>query len=344
MTLTLVQTHENGPRHPWLDTFCTHLQNLLIARSVPNLTELPHELIGIAILPMWVFLEPTINVGRKAANGLIPARLEWRDAGARSWSDPLVLADVSYGSDRVLEWRATGLGYGTSIPEVPTGRTTIECTDTTSQSGWDIEAGVWLPTKVTISAKSPMNTQDELRELRAHGEESRWAITDMLQRPAERAVEKACNRVSWEVSGFDHIHPVIDEEGRTQAVNELLYGREGTPTSHVIRLIDRCLLPSTFLRVEPHHYVRESLRRDATGIVRHMIGDPHIGPKVRRVLREDSPTDLDELIRIYRERYPNDQLSTERAAKAITAGHDVMSTHLPTDPTGERLLLPKEER
>jgi len=342
VSVPIVESHESGDRHPWLEVFCTHLQDMLVSRNLPEREDVPDGLYGLVVLPMWTYLEPRINVGPKADRGLIPARLEWREAGARDWSDPVVVAAIGYGYDRALEWRATGLGYGTTTSQVPMGCTIIECGAEEMQSGWDPEGGVFLPTRVVIPYLTGMDADNELRELRFKGEESRWMLTDMLQKPAERAAEKACRRVSWEVSGFDHVHPVIDEEMQHQVADELLYGLPGRPTSHVLRILDRCLLPSTFLRVEPHHYVRESLRRDAIGIIRRMIGDPHVGPKVRRIFREDSPVDIDDLVRRYREQYPHDQLSRDRALRAITAGHDVMSTHLPTDPTGERLILPRE--
>lgn len=331
-----IETREEGSRHRWLDEFCGHLDAVIAARAARRCA--PRGACGVAVLPAWAFMAPHVHVGPHGERGLLPARLEWTDSRCPAPEGTGAVITLARGERRELAWRATGLGYASP----PQGLTRIAAGAHDRQEGWDVGAGILLPARAEVAVEPAPSAQRQLRALADLERSEMWALREMLHKPARRAVESACHYVSWEVSGYSHVRPVLDPIDVERAVDEMVLGTGGRADSPVSRTIERCLLPSTFLHVEPYHYVRVSLRRDAIAVVRRMIGDPHIGPKVRRVMREEDPADLDELVAIYRERYPRDRLSKERAIRAITAGSDVMSLHLPMDTTGERTVAKKE--
>ena len=68
-----------------------------------------------------------------------------------------------------------------------------------------------------------------------------------------------------------------------------------------------------------------SLRSVAESAIRRRIGDPHVGRKVRRLLREETFAGLAELLACYRERWPGDAIGMRRVAAAV----EVMSVAAP---------------
>lgn len=82
-------------------------------------------------------------------------------------------------------------------------------------------------------------------------------------------------------------------------------------------MLERCLLPTTFARVDPQRYVMSTLRLAAETAIRWSVGDPHIGRKVREFAQQHSPQELEELVQGYREAFPSDHLSSRRAATAM---------------------------
>lgn len=68
----------------------------------------------------------------------------------------------------------------------------------------------------------------------------------------------------------------------------------------------------------------------AEELIRRTIGDPHIGRKVRRVMRAYNPASLDELLEIYRRTHPEDGAGRDRLLAAISAGKTVDATSTST--------------
>lgn len=341
---TVLTVRSPGKRHPWLERFCERLAAVSTA-DASHIADRDLREDALVVLPMWLYLVPETNVGSKANNGLIPSRIVWRHED-EDWSEDLRILQVSPDDGEViLRWQAPGLGW----KEPACGKLALRC-GPLREVVYDTQTGV--PSDVTAEPVCDVRTWAS--EAAHDGDHAAWELFEMLQVPARQATERACHNISWEIAGFRDgldgsvsldrpVRPVIDAVSLEAAATELGLGKDGAESSPVWRLLRRCLLPNSFVRVEPLHFVQVSLLRDATAIVRRMIGDPHIGPKVRRVMREVKPDTTEELLVAYHKRYPGDRLSMRRAMKALTAGPDAMTFHLVTDHTGNTLIQKRSE-
>jgi hypothetical protein len=94
----------------------------------------------------------------------------------------------------------------------------------------------------------------ELAQIAAAGRRARWDLLQLLERFTRAAVIKAHSRVSYEVAGpagTSSRPTVLDETDLEVAVDTLLLGEDGGRSSPVNRMLDRCLRPDTFRRVDP---------------------------------------------------------------------------------------------
>jgi hypothetical protein len=88
-------------------------------------------------------------------------------------------------------------------------------------------------------------------------------------------------------------------------------------------MLERGADPLTFRRVDPMHYFAVNIRARAEEAIRRRIGDPKIGPKIRRVQAKVQAETVDELIEAYRLIHPRDALARKRAIAALTAGPEI---------------------
>lgn len=303
-------------RHEWIDDLCTRLERVIIGQAAEDLLadEIPARA-ALVRAPVWRWLAPRIDMGRKTlrsdgATMLMPVRMTWQRSPLTLVTEPVELA-----------WSMVGLGHS--------GAGTVHVIPTTGAA--PVPTGDRFPTGGVVDA--PVMAGPELRaelaRLADDGHQARWEILMSFEHYVERAVHSAVVSVSYDIAGtgtVDGSEPdwVLDATGKQTVTDRMLLGQGDSP-GQVSRLVDRCLAPGAFVKVDPLRYVVTDLHRSAEQEVRRAIGDPRIGRKIRAVRRAMPSATLEELIAAYRERHPNDQLSTRRALAALTAGPDVMA-------------------
>lgn len=303
-----------GTRHEWIDELCARLERVLLGRVADELlaSELP-ERGALVVAPVWKWLAPRIDMGRKTrrADGdtmLMPVRMTWQPS-------PVVVVTAP----TAVAWSMVGLGHS-GAGEVKVVPVDGACPQATREK---------FPTDGELEVE--LLTQRELRarlgHLVADGRQARWDAVMSLEHYVNRAVHSAVVAVSYDVHGQSpgpELPWVLDETGKQAVADRMLLGSGESP-GRVAALLDRCLKPSAFVKVDPLRYVVKDLHRSAESEVRKTIGDPHIGRKIRAVQRTMPSAPMQEVIAAYRAAHPNDHLSTARATKALTSGADVMA-------------------
>lgn len=299
---------------PQLSVICSSLGDMVTAKSaadmLASIDEAP-ESGDLTIGPSWVWLEPKIDVGRKGktSSGEItkmPVRLHWLGGNVKV---------TERGTNPELQVRVVGLGHDTQISSrVLTIEDTIG--GIYASSVMDI-----APELVHFSAKGQL--ERNLRALINKGNHSRWELVNGLEPFALRKLKQANGRVAAELGEYKiHAAPkVLDELAIDDLLADLLCG-DGT-SSVIIRMLERGADPLTFRRVDPMHYFAVNIRARAEEAIRRRIGDPKIGPKIRRVQAKVQAETVDELIEAYRLIHPRDALARKRAIAALTAGPEI---------------------
>lgn len=299
---------------------CSYFEDIIVAQALP-VAPSGHGTFVIVTLPVWAWLPPKINIGRKArrADGrtmLMPVRMTW------STSHVIVLAQ---GESVECEWSMAGMGHkseGTTVLTWSGTRLTLD-----AMPGGEAE--------IRSAEVSAIGAEIALQRMTVAADEARWKATMRLQPNVERAVMRAVTVVSADVLGEDYdrtLRKVLDETAREKVRDVMMLGDEGSTGSAVSRLIDRCLAPGAFARVDPLMYLMRDLNRAAESHVRKHIDDPYIGRKIRKVHRSMPDASIEEIVAAYRELHPGDDLSVKRALRAMTSGPDPMSVaHLTDD-------------
>lgn len=308
-------------RHPSLDRLCAWFQAILHGRDADLILSDPDSIkdgTGIAVLPVWRWAHPLIEIGRKGIGYdgsvfLMPIRNDW-DGGS--------IALVN-GESRVVAYRSVGLGHQTAGQakliqrEGAAGKSKPE----------DLPS---LSSPVFVGAASRARTINSLKALSEAGKAARWELVTFIEPEVRTVTLRAHGAVSNEMglsSGV--VVPVLDGQGLESVINAMLLGEENDKgewkPGSVFRLIDLCLTPDCFRKVEPLRYMVKHLRRDAETAIRKKIGDPHIGPKVREVARQNPRAGVEEIVELYRQVYPRDRLSERRAQDALSVGPDAMA-------------------
>jgi hypothetical protein len=322
-----------GDRHGWLDPMCALLEKIIIGRHAGVLLEDPEKLpetAALAQLHIWWWTRPSAPVGRKdrSSDGgqlLLPVRINWAPA-------PVVV--LPPGTELAARWSAVGLGRS------GTGDTVLSI-DPAHTGGPGYPSGTQM---IGASAQFPLMTRRQLvvslRRAVADGRKARWEALMALQPWVDRAVRNAHTAVAWEIGGRqrpDRAAPaVLDPVGLDAVATRLMLGEDGHAGEGLVgNLLDRCLLPTTFSKVEPSRYIFTTLKRDAEQEIRREIGDPRIGPKVRAMMRTilaegASIAEMEaSLVGRYNTRYPYDMLSRRRASRALNAAADPMALARP---------------
>jgi len=325
-----------GDRHGWLDSMCTLLEKIIVGRHAGVFLEDPEglpETAALAQLPIWWWTRPSAPLGRKdrSADGghlLLPVRINWVPA-------PVVVLPA--GTELRARWSAVGLGRS------GTGETVLSIDPAhTGEPGYP--SGTQM---IGARAQFPQMTRRQLvvglRRLVTDGRQARWEALMALQPWVDRAVRNAHTAVAWEIGGREQpdlaAPAVLDPVGLDAVATRLMLGEDGHDGEGLVgNLLDRCLLPATFSKVEPSRYIFTTLKRDAEQEIRREIGD-RIGPKVRAMMRTilsegASIAEMEEqLVSRYNIRYPYDMLSHRRASRALNAAADPMAL---TRPLSER--------
>lgn len=318
--------NESAARHEWIDALCARLEKIIIGREASDLlAQAPDRAlspVALVTLPVWMWLPPRVDIGRKAvrADGremLMPVRLTW---------SPGPLLVLAAGQSATMTWHMTGLGHS-QFAEVTLRHDghRIEVTDGTLPAQLDLTGHLMGPGPLEVS----------LRELISRGRTARWDAIMSLEGYVEMAVTNAVTRVSADILDQDFVRGdfVLDRTALEQVRDTMLLGRvRETSTGDLLddkgavhRIIERCMRPGVFEKVDPLKYVVTDLYRQAEAEVRRHVDDPYIGRKIRRMQREMPGAPLTDVVAAYRQQYPGDDLSFKRAARALTSSRDAMA-------------------
>lgn len=324
--------------HPWSATWCELLGRILAGRAAADLErELAGRAVGVVVLPSFVLVDPKLDLGRKAlARGgrrlRFPARVIWTDLGDRTGqsvdghdaADHLGAVDpelygigptllAATGAERRVAWEAVGVGVRVS------GTTTICASQGTPQSPSRSTVALEpIPEAVVVAASTRRAATDELQRLVLDGQDAFWQARQMLERHGDWVLRRRLAAVTAEIAPGEG-ERLLDETDLEVVRDELLLGDAERRISPAYdRIIERCLAPGAFARVDPQHRVMRSLRSTTETALRRRIGDPHVGRKVRQLVSEEPLESLDELIARYGERWPKDRLGVRRIEAALS--------------------------
>ncbi|MHB8318098.1 MAG: hypothetical protein ACYDEP_02535 [Acidimicrobiales bacterium] len=165
-----------------------------------------------------------------------------------------------------------------------------------------------------------------LHEFAADGKAAYWEILTDIEQHLRWAFQRAHSAVSAELFPSEQ-RPVLDPVTQETLLTTLLLGDLDDNNGMVSRLIERCLTPKKFQRVDPEKYVVTALFSASETAIRRRIADPHIGRKIRRFANANEDLDdLEALVSEYVTAYPKDRLSTKRAEAALTVDQRVPRT------------------
>lgn len=322
MSAAIAEDFVSSPeRHPGLSAVCGWLEKIIHGRAAEAILEAAEtipENSGIAVLPVWAWRTPLIAVGRKGrAFGtgdqlLMPIRTVWdRDA--------VVLVDAAAPSVDI-SYRSKGMGHTSA------GQTKLVV-----RPGYGVvvspEEIPSLADPVFVGSGSRRRIIAALEGIAEAGRTARWSLLMDIEPRLRKQIDKTHAWVCHEISlttGNDQA--LLDQVGREEMLNSMLLGDPSDKRRcSVDRLIDLCLGPDTFLKVDPLKYMATHLKRDAEQELRNRIGDPHIGPKVRKVARLHPRASIDQLIEEYRKIYPKDRLARDRTEAALSVSPDAMA-------------------
>lgn len=310
-----------GERHEWIERFCDRLARIETGRDASRLLAREPPAAGsLAVFPMWCWLEPLIDVGRKArrrdgAVAHFPVRVVWL-------SGTVLVAD----GEIEAPWSLAGMGHTDAgiarLPEatgVPPG----------------LAREIALAPRVT---RRGLTT--ELERLVADGTAARWEVLMDLEPFVRREVVRAASALRYELAetrghqAHARLSRVLDEEGVQRVVDRMVLGDGGFP-GRVGPLVDRCLEAAAFLRVDPLRYVAKDIRRSAQEEVRKAIDDPRAGRRIRLLARTMRGATAEQIAQAYRVLHPYAPVSAALVTVALSTGPDPMADRLPLGHDGD---------
>lgn len=145
-------------------------------------------------------------------------------------------------------------------------------------------------------------------------------VTELLEASNRLVARELEGRLGDESEGWapTHNHGVCDPVALESLATTLLWGADRQSDSVVLRMVDRAAV--THINNQPlGSWFDTNLRARAEEAVRRHIGDPHIGRKIRRLAREQSPSSIEELIELYRRAHPRESVGRDRIIAALSA-------------------------
>ncbi len=311
--MSVPEIYPPGARHGWIEHLCDRLEQVAWGQDADRLLADPEAIpdsAGLFRLPVWLWVTPTIDVGRKGRTRggtlLLPVRIVRPESFLRV---------VPAGGQALDLWGASGMGVAES------GQVTMQALGPATPHHMEVDP---RSTQLRGQPLIRANLYRQLEKISARGRHARWEVLLGLEPYVKSAVNSAHGYVCTELAGKgNNSRPVLDRVALENITDRMLVGEENVKNgdaqapSAVSRMLDRCLSTTAFQRVDPQRYVKITLRRDAEDAIRVCIGDPRIGSKVRAVQRELGTADVEEVIRVYRHRYPNDELGADRAQAAL---------------------------
>lgn len=166
------------------------------------------------------------------------------------------------------------------------------------------------------------------KALTARGGAARFELVNALEFHVSELLEASSRLVARELEGRlgDEAetwapslnHGVADKVALESLATDLLWGADEQADSIVLRMVDRAA--TTHINNQPlGSWFDTNLRARSEEAVRRHIGDPHIGRKIRRLAREQSPSSVEELIELYRRAHPRESVGRERVIAALSA-------------------------
>ena len=259
---------------------------------------------SLHLLPVFTWAHSLIDVGRKDWQApnlpryLLPVRLS-------SPCGHVVLAS----SRQDIQMHARGMGHDCKVsgvvdPGIPSLEPVEEMT------GFDL--GV-----VGASARGYLRVRRSLHSLIQDGQAAHVELVEYLERGATTFLHKAERSKIEELRLANN--RLFDPIKFESVVGEVMFGSDNRKALG-LALIERCLKPETFIKVDPSRYIAVNLRRSCRDVVSSVIGDPRVGPKFRLFFRTLDPnTPLEEAARRYRDEYPTDQMSADLASACLKA-------------------------
>lgn len=294
------------------EQLCTLLDQMIWARCATEQAR-PRRPVRLHALPPTMWIRPARGVGGHKATraGTLPATIGWHHGALRA-ADPATEGPAS--ARWSVDAAGTHLNGAICLTEGHTER------GRPTGSTWPTHRAP------VLSAYEATRQLDEFTE---RGELARWTMLAHLEQFAHECVHQVAASICREITGIeDHETAVrlLDDQQLDLVVTHVLYGSAG-PDSRILRSLDRCLDPATTRNVDPIRYLTTQIRRDLSDQVRVAIGDPQVGPRVRRVARSlGTGANLEEIISRYNDLHPSDRVSTTRAIRALTVAPSLEST------------------
>ena len=185
----------------------------------------------------------------------------------------------------------------------------------------DARLGVREPSTTEVLTTTALRNQ--LRRIVDDGSQARFAFASSLQMYTEQAVEAAARSVFSEIvnitpDDLDAINsPAVSTADQETIVTELLYGSEGKRDSVILRMIDRAACTNWAVGMHVSRRMAQGIWGAAETQVRRAINDPHVGRIVRALAREHGIDDPDELLDVFRSRYPTKRMGADRIRRSL---------------------------
>jgi hypothetical protein len=265
---------------------------------------------ALVVLPAWSWQRPLIEVGRKnqSRNGelLMPIRVSWLGGS---------VAVIPEGMTEASFYTFSSLGHTNSGIVSVTG---TKAQSPVLRSSARID-GQELPACFTAASGSAMSVKHLLTKLVEEGSNAQWELTMTLDAWCHKIFYKAVCAVVNEMGVDETVGKKLinDENLRDELRGNFILGTE-EKDSPALRLIDRCIGTETFAKVDPQKYVATSIRENAERAFRVAIDDPRTGRKVRTLARELGTRNPDEILEVYRARFPKERTGRKLVIRALT--------------------------
>jgi hypothetical protein len=325
----VVPVATTGKAHTVIESLCLNIQRYALGIQAAQLLELPRaerRSKALVILPMWGWGQSLHSVGRKdrpfSQDGsevdhdtklLMPIRNHWDGGNLHLVSTGEIISGSLIGSGHSGVVQARIVVAATGHPAV----------------------GIVEPSELMTIVSTSVGTKVDqtLNQLVRDGQSAYWDMFRHWDNIVRRILERVSVGIIRELEEFNQesiSYSPFDTACLDKIRDEILLGAKDEETrinkeSRLRHYLNQAASdPELFLNVEPQRFLNKNLTRDCTSALRREMGDPHIGPKVRRfVLDNPELESLSAIIRAYNEEFPRDRLAVDRATVALEIGHDL---------------------
>ena len=279
----------SGDRHAMSIEFSQWIADAIHSRDLAA-SDLGDEAV---LLPVWLWLVPRIDVGRKGHQGgqelLLPVRVAFAGGSVTSPETTSVTFSIA------------GLGHQS--------RGTAEITP---------DGRIHLGEDFGSHPVASVRAVGGVEQVVVAGKLAWWEILTQFEKMIRVYIPRVQSAVRGELSEFAgwDIPLLLGPTDVDVIVDRIILG-EGNSTSRASRLIERCLDPTSFRRVDLVKYIATALRRDAEDEVRKRIGDPYSGRKIRLFAHQRGLSDPAAVLEQYTLAYPGEHMGLDRVQAAL---------------------------